>query len=223
MEMNTKSGIKPVQVNFYNYSEADVTEHLQNRILGFPGILVDYERWDGVYGNAYVRMRVCLPFREVATQVATGNDFVSRTLREDGAAVGFKEEVLDVLKPYMYPKTLSNLFQDPEMMRILTEKGIDAVRLEELIRFSKPQLSRDATGDYFCIYLQPEQVLRDMTVSTDTGKLEGVVNVISVRGGRDQRTGASEPIRWGVQQDLRSSAINTGSATVTVDELFRRI
>lgn len=217
----TKCGIDPIPVNFYPYSEADVTRHLQNRILGFT-VLVDYERWDGAFGNAYVRMRVCIPAKELTQTTATGNDFISRTLRADGAACQFREDIIKALEPFMYPKNMENLYQDPIIMKQLTEKGIDSNRLAELINFSKFKLSRDNGVDYWCIYLQPEKIMEDMTISADSGKLEGKVNVISVKGGKNPQTGLSEPIRWGVQQDLRASATADASG-VTVDELFNHI
>lgn len=228
--IKTKSGIAPVPVNFYPYSEGDVTRHLVDRILGFPA-LVDYERWDGAYGNAYVRMRVCIPAKYISENAATGDDFISRQLAKDGSASLFKEEVLKAIAPYRYPKNMENLFHDPEMMKTLTEKGIDGNRLAELIKFSKPQYAKDSTGDYFCIYLSAENIIKDMTVTVETddadkskiGKLEGSVSIISVKGGKNHQTGTNEPIRWGVQQDLRASAKTIADGAVTVDEIFSRI
>lgn len=220
-EIKNLAGITPVPVNFYPITEADVTRHLQNRILGF-NVLVDYARWDGTYGNAYVRMRVCLPAKEFSQSVTAGNDFVSRQLKKDGSDSLFKQEVLDTLEPYRYPKNMQNLLQDPVRMKTLTEKGIDATRLNELITFSKPTFSRDATGDYFCIYLRPESIIQNMLVSTDTGKNEGLVKIVSVKGGLDPRNGVYEPIRWGVQEDLRASAVGA-NGSVTVDDIFKHI
>ena len=221
---NTKCGQEPLKINLYTPSQDDVTRYLQNNVLGIK-IVTDFERWEGVGGNAYIRMRLAINAKDIATDTTTGGeDIVSRLLREDGSPYLFKKEVLDALEPFMFPKNLPNILSMPDVLEELSKKGIHGQNLEKLLRYYKPQFSKDpATGDWFCIYLRPERILEDMYKDPTTNKTSGEFQIINVKGGYVHGDGYKDPVSWKCVVVDRKSVIASGAYDVSIDSIFSNI
>lgn len=222
MSTTTKSGIQELKVQLYNPSQDDVTRYLQNNILGLK-IVTDYERWEGANGNAYIRMRLAINAKDIASDETLGEDLVSRLLRQDGSPYLFKKKVIDAIKPFMFPDNMMNILQMPDVIETLAKKGIHGQNLKKIIQFSKPQFSHDTSGDWFCIYLRPERILEDMVKDPKTDKTAGEFQILSVKGGNATNDGYKEPISWVAIVDNRKAAVAAGNYDVSVDSIFNNI
>lgn len=206
MSRKTKAGIDPLPIETYKFGTADVTTYLQNQ-LGFP-IGVDYRRWTGVTANhSYVRMRVVILPKDII--VPTSNDtFVDRILNENSAGLKFKDTVIDTLKPFMYPANIAALRDRPEVLQHLYEHGVYGERLDEIVRYSKLDYSKEA--GCFRVYLRPERIIADMVSDPDTNKLDGNMAITRVHGE------TQETFQWEVQ--VTSNAGLVGD--ISIDRIF---
>lgn len=203
---NTKAQIAPMPIEIYKYSTGDLTNYLRNQ-LGFD-VAVDYRRWTGITANhSYVRMRVVILPKDIVMPI-TSNNFTDRILNENSAGMTFKKEVLETLKPYMYPANIDQLKAHPETLRHLYEYGVYGDRLEEIIRYAKLDYSKDA--GFFRLYLRPERIIADMLSDPDTNKIDGQMAITRVLGE------TQETFQWEIQVTS-----NTGlSGDISIDKIF---
>jgi hypothetical protein len=206
MARKTKAGIDPLPIEIYKYGTADITTYLQNQ-LGFP-VGVDYRRWTGVTANhSYIRMRVVMLPKDLIVPPSQ-ETIVDKILNENSAGMKFKDNVIDTLKPFMYPKNMDALRNHPEVLQHLYEYGVYGDRLNEIIRYSKLDYSKEA--GYFRIYLRPERIIADMLSDPDTNKLDGDMAITRVFGE------TPETFQWEVQVTS-----NTGlSGDISIDRIF---
>ena len=202
----TKAGIDPLPIETYKFGTADVTTYLQNQ-LGFP-IGVDYCRWTGITANhSYVRMRVVILPKDII--VPQSNDtFVDRILNENSAGIEFKDTVINTLKPYMYPSNINALRDRPDVLQHLYEYGVYGNRLDEIIKFSKLDYSREA--GYFRVYLRPERIIADMLTDPDTNKLDANMAITRVFGD------TPETFQWEVQVTSNTGLVGD----ISIDRIF---
>jgi hypothetical protein len=203
---NTKAQIAPMPIEIYKYSTGDITNYLRNQ-LGFD-VAVDYRRWTGITANhSYVRMRVVILPKDIIMPI-TSNNFTDRILNENSAGMTFKKEVIETLKPYMYPANIDQLKAHPETLRHLYEYGVYGDRLEEIIRYAKLDYSKDA--GFFRLYLRPERIIADMLSDPDTNKIDGQMAITRVLGE------TQETFQWEIQVTS-----NTGlSGDISIDKIF---
>lgn len=213
MEYTTKSGVKPIEVDLYTFSTHDVIDYLENHVLGFK-VGHDFTKWDGVTpDHSYVRMRIVIASKDIMADVKPTN-YVDRVLSENAAGIMFKEDVINALEPFMYPKTIGNIRNQSETLQHLRDYGVYGERLDELVKNAQLNYSKE-TG-FWCVYLRPERILADMVKNVATNKIEGNMSIIKVEGGDN----TSDIIRWTVLVDRRNSFV--GSNSIPIDAIFNR-
>lgn len=203
----TKSGIEPLPILTYKIGTGDITTYLRNQ-LGFD-VAVDYRRWTGITANhSYVRMRVVILPKDICV-TSKSKDFVDRTLSEYSAGMTFKDDVIDTLKPFMYPKNINDLRNYPEVMQHLYEYGVYGDRLNEIIEFSKLNYSKDA--NLFRVYLRPERIIAQMLEDPSTNEINGNMVITRVLGD------TPETFQWEVQVTEDRGISTTG---ISIDKIF---
>jgi hypothetical protein len=203
----TKSGIEPLPILTYKIGTGDITTYLRNQ-LGFD-VAVDYRRWTGITANhSYVRMRVVILPKDICV-TSKSKDFVDRTLSEYSAGMTFKDDVIDTLKPFMYPKNINDLRNYPEVMQHLYEYGVYGDRLNEIIEFSKLNYSKDA--NLFRVYLRPERIIAQMLEDPSTNEISGNMVITRVLGD------TPETFQWEVQVTEDRGISTTG---ISIDKIF---
>ena len=203
----TKSGIEPLPILTYKIGTGNITTYLRNQ-LGFD-VAVDYRRWTGITANhSYVRMRVVILPKDICV-TSKSKDFVDRTLSEYSAGMTFKDDVIDTLKPFMYPKNINDLRNYPEVMQHLYEYGVYGDRLNEIIEFSKLNYSKDA--NLFRVYLRPERIIAQMLEDPSTNEINGNMVITRVLGD------TPETFQWEVQVTEDRGISTTG---ISIDKIF---
>lgn len=225
-----KSGTEHDNVMLFTISQDDVTNHLQNRIL-CTKVHCDYQRWDGAKDNAYVCMRVAIPADAVSQKVSAkvNNPVVQQSLEEANAGMFLAQEVYDRLTPYMYPKNMSNVNLNSEIVNYLNRIGLTAERYNEYINnFVEPCLSQDEkTGiRYFAMVLQADEIIQDMINKNPYNEKKwGKFEIIKVTGGEPVldnfgRPTSFTPITWKCSINLSDSPSN-GIYDISMNEIFK--
>lgn len=207
---NNKANIERQKIDRYIISSNQITAYLQNQ-LGFP-ICADFTRWTGVTANhSYIRMRVGIANKDIAAAQTAPHGFVERVLRENAAGITFKSNVIDTLKPYMYPEDLRPIVNNPEKLQEMTKYGVHQEHLEEIARLS--QLAYVPNSKMWRLYLRPERIIRDMLSDVDTGEVDGTLKITGVFGSD------SDTIRWEVEI-VKGGMSNTELGVISMDRLF---
>ena len=205
-----KANIKPIPTERYVITSSDVIKYLQDQ-LGFT-IACDFTRWTGVSeDHSYVRMRVAFNPDDI-TAKSTSTDYVERVLSESAAGIRFKDNVINTLRPFMYPKTVGDIANHPDDINRLFQIGLYNERLSEIMRYSKLKYSRES--NMFLIYLRPERIIVDMLADPSTNKIDGEMSIIAVHGT------TSETIRWEIA--VTKNKNNFGTTDISMDALFNR-
>ena len=136
-------------------------------------------------------------------------DFVDRTLNEYSAGMTFKDEVLETLKPFMYPANIGDLRNYPEVLQHLYEYGVYGDRLSEIIEFSKLNYSKEA--GFFRVYLRPERIITEMLADPNTNEIAGNMAITRVLGD------TPETFQWEVQVTEDRGISTTG---ISIDKIF---
>ena len=204
-----KAGIEPIPSDRYVISTAQVVQYLQDK-LGF-GFGFDFTRWVGaVPDNSYVRMRCVFQSSDII-MAANDTDYVTRILNKNSAAIVFKDTVMDVLKPYMYPKIDESLAQDQEALKRMYQMGLFGERLGEVARYS--ELDYCEQKGVWRLYLAPEKIIVDMLSDPKTGKPNGDLSIITVLGT------SSESIRWEVSVSRKTNVL--ANTDLSVEAVYR--
>lgn len=207
-----KANIQPIPTDRYNISSSDVIKYLQDQ-LGF-NVAFDFTRWTGVtVDNSYVRMRVVFNPDDIVAK-NTSTDYVDRVLADNAAGIQFKDTVINTLKPFMYPETVSDIRNHPEDLQRLFSLGVYNERLTEIIQFSKLNYCRE--GNVFRLYLRPERIIADMLRDPATNEIDGDMTILSVHGT------TSETIRWEVAVTKNKNSF-VGSTDLSFDAIFNRV
>lgn len=209
--MSNKANIERQKVDRYVISSSQVVSYLQ-RQLGFP-IIADFTRWTGVTANhSYVRMRVGIANKDIVAANVQPTSYVERVLQENAAGTNFKSNVIDVLKPFMYPESLNNILQDAAKVNNMYTYGLYNDRLEEISKYTKLALVQDQK--MWRVYLRPEKIIEDMLSEEDTGKVDGTFEITGVFGAE------TDSIRWEVEIIKSGEMRNTELGVVSLDKLF---
>lgn len=187
--INNKAGIERVPTDTYIISSNDVVEYLQNQ-LGFT-VIADFTRWTGISANhSYVRMRTVFSSKDVIVE-NKGADYVDRILKDNSAGIRFDENVIKILKPFMYPSNITSIYSHPEDLNRMYQYGLFGERLEEVVKFAKLTFSKE--NNVFMIYLRPERIIADMLSDPSTNEIDGNMSIVSVHGTN------TETLRWEVE------------------------
>ena len=217
--MATKANLKKIPVDHYVVSSSEVAEHLQNQ-LGFP-IDCDFQLLDnrGPFEKpmstekCYVLMRVVMRPEDIR-MASKVDGYVDIVLKETASGMTFKDTVINVLKPFMFPADIVNVHQQPEKEAILASMGLYGEPLNKIIR--RPNIFYDKVTDRFGVYLCPEKIIVDMCKDPDTDKIDGSVGFGYVNG---DNTSAST-IQWGINIYHNTMIGLKGAGGVTIDAVF---
>ena len=204
-----KGNLKPIPTTKYEIMTGDVVKYLQDQ-LGF-GVCCDFTRWTGVtIDHSYVRMRVVFSPNDIISR-STSRDYVDRVLEQNAAGMMFKDNVIDTLKPYLYPTGMEQLRNHPDVIEKLYKLGVYNERFAEIMRFSTMQYCRDR--NVFCIYLRPERIITDMLSDPSTGEVDGKLEIVAVYGT------TSDTIKWIVNVTKSTNGMPFGT-NISVDAVF---
>lgn len=219
----TACGIDSIPVRLFKISEAEITRYLTNNVLHFP-VLASYDRYDGIPGMPYVIMKVAIPAKYAIERREVGNSVFADMVRKDGANTCIKKSLFTDIKPFRFPKyvTDGSILSMPEERDLMIRRGVAGDDLINLIKFSKPCVSRDNMNDYVCIYLRPERIIAQMLSDKFTGKAFGDIIIEGIQGGcRHQDTNTTDPIVWDVVLDCRRDPNAIGNYDVDLEVIFR--
>jgi len=188
---NNKAGIKRVPIDLYRITPDDVVNYLQNQ-LGFS-VVADFTKWQGISPNhAYVRMRVLLSPNNIAVKSNTSS-YIDKVLQENSLGIELSKDVLEILKPFMYPENFSTIYSKQDDLNRLCQQGLFGDRLADVIKNSKLAYSKN--HDLFTVYLMPEKIIADMLVDPSTNKIGGNMSITNVVSPENNNT---EVLRWDV-------------------------
>lgn len=211
MAITNKAHIAPVPTERYVISTNDVVNYLENEVLGFK-IGYDFTRWTGATPEqSYVRMRTVIRPSDILAPVNNDN-YVDRVLNDNAAGLRFKDNVIKLLEPFMFPKTTNNLQSHPEDMQRLYQLGLFGERLDEVIK--NAQLNYSQEHGYFRLYLRPERIIADMLADPATNQIDGTMQIVAVHGT------TPETIRWEVEV-TKSSTFMSGS-NISIDAIYNK-
>ena len=213
--MNTsvtnKANIKPIPTDRYIITSSEVVKYLQDQ-LGF-GTICDFTRWTGVSPDkSYVRMRAVFAPEDVLAKSHI-NDYADRMLAATASGMEFKSTVMDTLKPFMYPDTLGDIYNQPEDIQRLAEMGVFQERLIDLVSNAKLNYCNEV--NVFRLYLRPERIIAEMLSDPSTNAIDGHMEIIGVYGT------TSETIRWEVAITKNKSSFNE-TTNLNMDAIFDR-
>ena len=219
--MATKANLKTLPIEHHIVTSSDIVTYLQNQ-LGFP-FDCDFKLYDnrGPYEKpmatekCYVLMRAVFRPEDICIQDQVSN-YVDKVLSESGSNQKFKDTVLKVLEPFMFPENMQELRHDPEKRAMLAAQGLYDERLEALIRH--PRFFYDKVNNRFGIALRPERIIADMCSDEATNKLDGIMSFGYVSDANNN----AATITWGVNV-YHTTGVNIGRAGVTIDAVFNSI
>ena len=211
---NNKAGWQPLPNKFYEISVTDIQKYLQDEVLGFK-VATSWKRWTGITAyNGYLRMRVVISPKDI--EVMGGRtDYVGKFLQEYSAERNLNKNVMDALKPFMYPPNMRQIYmsQNYDKLKHLNELGVVGEKLDELVKWSQINYVRDqSTGkDYYRIYLAPEKIVFDGLTNAETGKIDGTLYIRRIYGTK------TEQFRLLVERVLTD---NTVTDDLSVDQIY---
>lgn len=211
----TKGNLQELPIKHYVISDSEVKQYLRDQ-LGGIAFDADFALWDNraewekpaACEKCYVIMRAVFDPRDICVTNAK-KDFVTTVLESMSADMQFREDVMNALKPFMFPKNMANTKFMPDQLARLASMGITGNRLEELMR--RPGLFYDQVNKRFGLYLRPERIIEDMVRDPATNALDGTMSfgyVVSADNGGF--------IRWGVNV-YHSKVAKSG---VSIDSVF---
>lgn len=211
--VTNKSGIQPIPVDYYTITGADVIKYLQEDILGFP-IRCELKRWVGCVNNVgYVRLRLAISKKDLASAVETEKSPINQILAP-GKDIKMKKEVVDSLKPFMYPKRQILAGISPSNVNDLINKGLSQSRLAEIIKYSEFVYNDEL--QIYMIYLKAEAIIKDMLSipadgTPDGNKIDGNFGIVGTKGDTEK------DLNWFVQIRTDNSS---GISNVSLDNVF---
>ena len=216
--MNTKGNLKSLPIEHYMVSSSEVVEYLQNQ-LGFPfdadfQICDNRADWEKPVATekCFVIMRAVFRPEDICVSSQVTN-YVDKVLVDAAAGMQFKDTVIDVLKPFMFPENMAaRLQQNPDLVRMLAQQGLYGEKLDKIVRNVKPIY--DKTLKRFGFYLMPDAIIKDMCKDPASNALDGAIAFGYVSG--DGTTNASA-ITWGVNVYHNSHVALKG---VDIDAVF---
>ena len=142
-------------------------------------------------------------------------DYVGKFLQEYSAERNLNKNVMDALKPFMYPPNMRQIYmsQNYDKLKHLNELGVVGEKLDELVKWSQINYVRDqSTGkDYYRIYLAPEKIVFDGLTNAETGKIDGTLYIRRIYGTK------TEQFRLLVERVLTD---NTVTDDLSVDQIY---
>lgn len=220
MSITNKAGIKRQAVDRYIISSAMVQRYLQNQ-LGFQ-VASEFTRWTGVTANhSYVRMRVVINPKDIIAAQPQATGFAERVLQENAAGMMFQDNVMAILRRFMYKENMNpNTFTQEELEKMYNY-GIVGNNFVEIL--TKSKLIYEPALKLFHVYLRPEAIIRDMLTDPKSGCVMIEDEDGTVCNAKLDITGVfgtdSETIRWEVEVS-KSNMVNTEIGIIDFDKIF---
>lgn len=209
---------KTTQIELHQFTESDVTEILQNTLGVTP--LCSYKRWcNGVDlnpKNSYIEMRVAFDTKDIVAS-PSGGSWADKMLEDCAANVNYNSDIIESLKPFMYPNDFYALSQDA--LQKLYKQGLFGDRLNELNKFRVMTFVKDFNKHIIC--LRPERLIMHYFTDPTTGKIQDDIKFLGVSGGISSMPNVpAEPITWYYMKINKSSTPFSGSVNDVMDRLF---
>jgi len=207
-DLKTKCGMTRDPEDRFTFSSSAVDKYLTDTILGVnSGVTCEFTRWTGMSANEnYVRMRVILD-PKVVVKVDKPVYQGERILNEYASSTNVRADIIEALKPYMYPE-INN--QDITNLQRLLIQGLSQERLNEIARFRTLTYIQEC--NLFGIYLRPERIIADMISDPDSDTPRDW-HIESVSGT------TSDTISWKIVVDRGMKNVISGN--VKFDHFFR--
>lgn len=173
--MANRANIERIQKDLYPITCADIRRHLEDQVLGFKLHDLDVRRWMSPNGRAsYSVIRISMFGKDICPKKKNDN-YVDRVLAENSIFHEYDEDVVEALKPFMFPKHLIEAKQSVEVLAKLWERGIDNSNIDNIIRFSSINPVKEL--DLHICYLMPEKIMQHMLEDPTTGKIDGTFSI----------------------------------------------
>ena len=211
VNVKNNANLVPRQKAEFAVSSSDIIRYLEGK-LRFKFAAYDFMIWNSaVQGLGYVRMRVVMRPEDVV-HIPNTTSFVDKFLAANAVGLEYRDDVMDVLPPFMYPNTIGNLWNDPASLQRLEQQGIYGERLMELVNHHKPVY--DKNTNTIGLYIRPEKIISDMLADPDTGRIDGNMVIGRVDGDRSAPTNT---VTWHVTISKENSTTTTG---IQIDRIF---
>lgn len=173
--MANRANIERIKKDIYPITCADIRRYLEDNVLGFNLHNLDVKKWNSPNGRAsYSVIRISMFPKDVAIQ-KTSTDYVDKVLAEESLYKDLNDDVINGLKPFMFPKNMIQAKQSLEVLAKLWERGIENENLDSIIRFS--QITYVQKYNMYICYLRPEKIIEQMLEDPTTGKIEGAFGI----------------------------------------------
>jgi len=208
--VSNKAGIKQVPVERFVISGSDIVRYLRDQ-LGFDLAAYDFTRWTGPFPEiCYVRMRAAIYPEDIVVKSGPKGYF-DRVLEANAADIEFNGDVMDVLKPFMYPESTKDVLSNTESLERLYQLGLYGERLNDIIM--NQDLKYCPAANLYGVYLRPEMIIKDMLADPSSNKVDGEMAVVAVYGT------TSDTIRWEVVVTSKRHAVS-GSSGISLNAVF---
>ncbi len=207
--IKTKYSADPETIHHWDFGIANINSHLDN-LLGFH-VDATWEKWIGVNENyVYVSMGIVIDARNIQVQQPQ-NGFVDRILAENSAGLQIDDNVLKVLKPFMYTKE-EIYTSDQQALHRQMLYGITGERRMMLDKFSTLQYWPEK--NLYLVYLRPERIIKDMVSNPETNDVDGQMSIIHVSGK------TPETLIWNVVVGPKDSIFMTNLSAYNLFKTF---
>ena len=206
-----KGGAKGTHWDQYIISADQLANYLSKDILGLP-IKADFVTLHGPAGGCFVEMNISIDNADFTTEPAQGN-YVENFLAKNSTGIQAKQDVINALKPFMFPSDWTRILSDPIKLRDLAAVGIVGDALQRIRQFAI--FRKSETYNAWVITLNTENLIRDFFSNPTTGKVEGDLKITSVTGDR------APGIQWEVF--INRDNTRTVDNTISIDAIFNSI
>lgn len=211
MDFEIKGGVKGTRWDQYIITADQLANYLAKEVLGLP-IKADFVTLHGPAGGCFVEMNISIDNADF-TKAPTAGDYVESFLAANSSGIQAKKDIIDNLRPFMFPEDWSRILSDPVKMRELASVGIMGDALQRIRQFS--MFKKSETYNAWVITLNTENLIRDYFSDPKTGKVAGDLKVTSVTGER------APGIQWEVF--INRDSTRTIDNTISIDAIFNSI
>lgn len=220
MSITNNAGIKRQPVDRYIISSAQVLQYLQNK-LGFQ-VGADFIRWTGVTANhSYVLMRVVIDPKDIVAAQPASQLWAEKQLQENAAGIMYQEDVIETLRPFMFPEILDPNRLSREELEKMYKYGVYGQNLADII--TKSKLTYSPEVKLFRVFLRPDMIIQSMLAEPTSNRIVMEGDDGQVYPAKLAITGVfgveSDTIRWEVEVS-RGSMANTEIGIIDFEKIF---
>ena len=169
--MANRANIERIKKDIYPITCADIRRYLEDDVLGFKLHGLDVRKWNSPNGvGSYAVIRISIHSKNILLN-QNPKSAVDKLLAQESMFREYDKDVLNLLKPFMFPKNIAQAKQSYEVLAQLWERGIDMRALDAIIKFT--EINPVEGYPYHIGFLRPEKIIEQMLEDPATGKIDG--------------------------------------------------